>query len=139
MLTPLNGGVPFAAGTHPSAIASATDATGTYVYVTDSANGNILGYTVTPHRPRQSEHAAAARSRPAINPRRSSPIPSTLTSIVANALDGTVTAYSIGSGGALTSIGTYPTGIQPVAIGIDPSTISLPFHRQLSWRQRLRL
>ena len=26
------------------------------------------------------------------------------------------------SGGTLTNIGTYPTGIQPVAIGIDPST-----------------
>ncbi len=41
---------------------------------------------------------------------------------VANALDGTVSAYSIGSSGALTRIGTYAAGIQPVAIGIDPST-----------------
>jgi 6-phosphogluconolactonase (cycloisomerase 2 family) len=40
---------------------------------------------------------------------------------VANAQDGTITAYSM-SGGALTSLGTYTTGSEPVAIGIDPST-----------------
>ena len=32
-----------------------------------------------------------------------------------------MSAYSI-SGGALTRIGAYDAGIQPVAIGIDPST-----------------
>ena len=40
---------------------------------------------------------------------------------VTNSQDSNVTAYSI-SNGALTSIGTYATGLQPVAIGIDPST-----------------
>jgi len=40
---------------------------------------------------------------------------------VANSLDSTVTAYSMSSG-ALTSLGNYATGLQPVAIGIDPST-----------------
>jgi 6-phosphogluconolactonase (cycloisomerase 2 family) len=45
----------------------------------------------------------------------------------ANAQDGTVSAYSIGSSGALTSLGTYSTGIQPVAIGIDPSTYHFLF------------
>ena len=39
---------------------------------------------------------------------------------VANSQDSNVTAYSI-SNGALTSIGNYSTGTQPVAIGIDPS------------------
>jgi 6-phosphogluconolactonase (cycloisomerase 2 family) len=39
---------------------------------------------------------------------------------VANGLDGSVSAYSISSG-ALTRIGTYAAGIQPVAMGIDPS------------------
>ena len=39
---------------------------------------------------------------------------------VANSQDSNVIAYSI-SNGALTSIGNYSTGIQPVAIGIDPS------------------
>jgi 6-phosphogluconolactonase (cycloisomerase 2 family) len=47
---------------------------------------------------------------------------------VANALDGTVEAYSISSSGSLELLGgsatpvTYAAGIQPVAIGIDPST-----------------
>ena len=39
---------------------------------------------------------------------------------VANSLDSSITAYTIGSG-ALTRIGTYATGLQPVAIGIDPN------------------
>ncbi len=37
-------GSPFAAGVQPSGIAS--DSTSTYVYVTDSASGNVRGYTV---------------------------------------------------------------------------------------------
>ncbi len=41
---------------------------------------------------------------------------------VTNSQDSNVTAYSIASSGALSSIGTYATGLQPVAIGIDPST-----------------
>jgi 6-phosphogluconolactonase (cycloisomerase 2 family) len=47
---------------------------------------------------------------------------------VANAVDGNVEAYSIASSGALTYLGgsatpvTYTAGIDPVAIGIDPST-----------------
>jgi DNA-binding beta-propeller fold protein YncE len=40
---------------------------------------------------------------------------------VANTQDSTVTAYSMSSG-ALTRLGSYATGLQPVAIGIDPST-----------------
>jgi DNA-binding beta-propeller fold protein YncE len=40
---------------------------------------------------------------------------------VANSLDSNVTAYSI-SNGKLSRIGAYSTGLQPVAIGIDPST-----------------
>ena len=35
-------------------------------------------------------------------------------------LDSSITAYSIGTG-ALTRLGTYATGLQPVAIGIDPN------------------
>jgi hypothetical protein len=41
VLTPLNGGVPFPAGTHPSGMAS--DASSSYLYVTDSANSNRPG------------------------------------------------------------------------------------------------
>jgi 6-phosphogluconolactonase (cycloisomerase 2 family) len=40
---------------------------------------------------------------------------------VTNSLDATISAYSM-SNGVLTSLGNYQTGLQPVAIGIDPST-----------------
>jgi 6-phosphogluconolactonase (cycloisomerase 2 family) len=40
---------------------------------------------------------------------------------VVNSLDSSVAAYSM-SNGALTRLGSYSTGLQPVAIGIDPST-----------------
>jgi 6-phosphogluconolactonase (cycloisomerase 2 family) len=116
VLAPLNCGVPFAAGVHPSAIAS--DSSSTYVYVTDSIKGDVLGYQL---------------ASGLLTPLASSPFPAgnQPTSIVvdpaypyayvANSLDGNVTAYSISSG-ELTSIGTYAAGVQPVAIGIDPST-----------------
>jgi 6-phosphogluconolactonase (cycloisomerase 2 family) len=39
---------------------------------------------------------------------------------VANSLDSNLSVYS-SSGGVLSSLGTYTTGTQPVAIGIDPS------------------
>ena len=40
---------------------------------------------------------------------------------VANATDSTITAYSL-TNGKLASLGTYATGLEPVALGIDPST-----------------
>jgi 6-phosphogluconolactonase len=115
-LTPLNGGVPFAAGIHPSAIAS--DPSSSYVYVADATAGDVLGYSVqsgllTP----LSGSPFPAGSQPSaivIDPAYSY-------LYVANALDSTVTAYSMSSG-ALTRLGSYATGLQPVAIGIDPST-----------------
>jgi 6-phosphogluconolactonase (cycloisomerase 2 family) len=115
-LTPLNGGVPFPAGTQPSAIAS--DPTSTYVYVTDLINGNVLGYSV----------ASGSLTPLAGSPFPAGDQPSAVVAdpkypfvYVANSLDATVQAYSMNNG-ALTSIGTYSTGTQPVAIGIDPST-----------------
>jgi 6-phosphogluconolactonase len=116
VLTPLAGS-PFAAGTQPSAIASS--ASNSYLYVTDYAKADVLVYNV----------AASG----ALTPLNGSPFPSgnqpsaVVTDsaypfvYVANSLDATVTAYSV-SNGALTNLGTYTTGEQPVAIGIDPST-----------------
>jgi 6-phosphogluconolactonase (cycloisomerase 2 family) len=114
-LTPLNGGVPFAAGVHPSAIAS--DSTSTYVYATDSASGNIRGYSFT------SGFLTQLSGSPF--PAGDQPSAIVIDSIypyayVANSMDGNVTAYSTSSG-ALTRIGTYAAGIDPVAMGIDPS------------------
>jgi len=119
-LSTLNGGVPFAAGVHPSAISS--DSTSTYVYVTDSASGNIRGYSV----------AAGILTQLSGSPFPAGNQPSAIVTdsaylYVANATDGNVEAYSISSSGALKFLGgsttpvTYATGTQPVAMGIDPS------------------
>jgi len=115
-LTPLNGGVPFTAGTHPSAVAS--DSTSSYVYVADMTNNNVLGYSVASGllTPLSSSPFAAGDQPAAVVTDPKYPFV-----YVANSLDNTVTAYSMSSG-ALTSLGTYATGEQPVAIGIDPST-----------------
>ena len=121
VLTPLKAGAPLATLTHPSAIAS--DSTGSYVYVTDSASSSIYSYAVS------AVPATAGFLTQLGSPIQTGNQPSAVVAdlkfpylYAANALDGTVNAYSIGSGGTLTNIGTYPTGIQPVAIGIDPST-----------------
>jgi 6-phosphogluconolactonase (cycloisomerase 2 family) len=116
VLTPLNGGVPFAAGVHPSAIAS--DSTNTYVYATDSAGGNVLGYSFASGilTPLSGSPFPAGDQPSAIVVDPAYPY-----AYVANSVDGNVTAYSVGSSGALTRIGTYAAGIDPIAIGIDPS------------------
>jgi hypothetical protein len=134
-LTPLNGGAPlaggpfatgicpsaylaapYAVGTCPSAIGS--DSTSAYVYVGDSKNGDVHGYSVA------SDGTLAELNGspfPAGN-QPSAIVADSQYLYVANVLDSTITAYSISSG-ALTSLGTYATeGAQPVAIGIDPST-----------------
>jgi 6-phosphogluconolactonase (cycloisomerase 2 family) len=115
-LTPVPGS-PFAAGVQPSGIGS--DSTSTYLYVTDYAKAHVLGYTIA------SSGALTALSG---SPFLAGNQPSAIAVdqhypyvYVTNALDATVQAYST-SGGVLTSLGTYPTGLQPVAIGIDPST-----------------
>jgi len=120
-LTPVNGGVPHdmgiggsGLGIHPTAVAS--DATSTYVYVTDSTNGVVASYSI----------ASGALTRIGDTPTGNQPSaivadPQYPFVYVANSLDDTVSAYSI-SNGVLTSLGSYATGTQPVAIGIDPST-----------------
>jgi 6-phosphogluconolactonase len=120
MLTPLSGS-PYAAGVQPSAIAS--DSSSTYVYVTDFASGNVRGYTVS------SGNLTPVPGSPFPAGNQPSAIvvdPSYPYAYVANSLDSTVEAYSI-SNGKLNSLGssgpsTYATGLQPVALGIDPST-----------------
>ena len=116
VLSPLNGGVPFAAGINPSAIAS--DSSSTYVYVTDASSGNILGFSVKAGL----LTALSGSPFPAGNQPSAIAIdPSYPYAYVTNELDSSVTAYSMSSG-VLTRIGTYATGLQPVALGIDPST-----------------
>lgn len=115
VLTPVSGS-PFAAGIQPSALA--TDSTGGYLYVTDSAANQVLGYAV----------AAGALSPLSGSPFPSGTAPSAIAvnqtynyAFVTNSTDDTISVYSMNNG-ALTSLGSYAVGLQPVAIGIDPST-----------------
>lgn len=114
-LTPLNGGVPLAAGIHPSSIAD--DAQGSYVYVTDSASGNVLAYSAGASglTPLSGSPFAAGNQPTSIVVDHAGKF-----AYVANGQDSTVTAYSV-SNGALTRFATYATDTQPVAIGIDPA------------------
>ena len=108
-------GFPLQVGSHLSAIAS--DSSSSYVYVTDSAQNvaygfQIAGGTLTP----LSGSPYATGSQP-------SAIVLDATAkyaVVANTQDSNVTVYSVNSG-SLSRLGTYTTGTQPVAIGIDPS------------------
>jgi 6-phosphogluconolactonase len=108
---------PYVTGTCPAAIAS--DSTSSYVYVTDAKNGTVHGYAVG---------SGGLLTELSSSPYTAGNQPSAIVldtkyayAYVTNSVDGTVNAYSISSG-ALTNLGTYTTGIQPVAIGIDPST-----------------
>lgn len=116
VLTALSGS-PYAAGVQPSGIAS--DASSAYVYVTDYASGDVRGYSVG-----SAGVLTALSGSPFAAGGEPSAIvvdPSYSYAYVTNYLDSTVTAYSISSG-VLTRIGAYTTGLEPVAIGIDPST-----------------
>ncbi len=115
-LSALNSGVPFAAGIHPSAIAA--DPGGKYVYVTDFANTGVLSFQIN----------SGLLAPVSGSPFRSGNGPAAVVAdatgkfvYVANSQDSNLTAYSA-AGGVLKSLGTYTTGTQPVAIGIDPST-----------------
>jgi 6-phosphogluconolactonase len=115
-LSALNSGVPFAAGTHPSAIAA--DPGGKYVYVTDFAKTGVLSFQIN----------SGLLTPVSGSPFRSGNGPAAVVVdatgkfvYVANSQDSNLTAYSAVSG-VLKSLGTYTTGTQPVAIGIDPST-----------------
>lgn len=114
-LAALNNGTPFPAGIHPSAIAS--DASGGFVYVTDAGNSSVLGYQVN----------SGLLTPLSGSPYRSGSLPSAIVIdaagkfvYVTNAQDSNLTEYTI-NGGNLVSVGTYGTGLQPSAIGIDPS------------------
>jgi 6-phosphogluconolactonase (cycloisomerase 2 family) len=115
-LSPIPGS-PFAAGRQPTGVAS--DSSSTYLYITDSANSDVLGFTIGSGGALNSVSGSpfAAGNEPsavAVDP----VYPYVY---VTNAIDATVTAYSM-SGGVLTTLGNYTVGTDPVAIGIDPST-----------------
>jgi 6-phosphogluconolactonase len=116
VLTPVAGS-PFAAGAQPSAIAS--DPTGNYVYATDYVRNQVLGFSVS---------AAGALATLSGSPYPAGTAPAALAidqaynyAFVVNSTDSSITVYSRNAG-VLTRLGNYSVGLQPVAIGVDPST-----------------
>lgn len=108
-------GFPLAIGVHPSAIAS--DASGAYLYVTDSTQNLLYGFQIN------GGTLTALSSSPFATGGKPSAIvldASTKYAFVANGQDSNLTVYSVSSGN-LARLGSYTTGTQPVAIGIDPS------------------
>ena len=108
-------GFPVAVGTHPSAIAS--DASGAYLYVTDSAQNVVHGFQIN------GGALTALSGSPFATGGQPGAIVLDATgkyAMVANAQDSNLSVYSV-SAGNLSRLGTYTTGTQPVAIGIDPS------------------
>ena len=94
-----------------------SDAGGQYLYVADAVDDVVRGYQIN----------AGLLTPLSSSPFKTGSQPSAIAidatgkfAYVTNARDSNLSAYSI-SNGALTSLGTYTTGSQPVAIGIDPS------------------
>jgi 6-phosphogluconolactonase len=118
-LSPLNGGLPFLAGTNPSSVTS--DATGSYVYVTDYTQGKVWGYSVASGSGNLTQLSGSPFAA-GDEPMAMVVDPAGKYAYVANSLDSNVTAYSISSGVLSYQGNTYATGSEPVAIGLDPST-----------------
>lgn len=104
------------AGVMPSALA--TDASDKYLYATDYTGNDVLGYSI-------SSGALTALSG---SPYTAGNAPSAIIVnpaynfvYVTNETDSTVNLYSMSSG-VLTLKETYAAGLEPIAIGIDPST-----------------
>jgi 6-phosphogluconolactonase (cycloisomerase 2 family) len=113
-LTPLAGS-PLQVGNRPSAVAS--DPGGNYLYITDAGQSEVFGYQIN------------GGNLIPVNgsPFPSGSVPSAIVvdaagkyALVASSQDSNLIVYSINTG-SLTRLGTYATGTQPVAIGIDPS------------------
>ncbi len=107
--------MPFSVGTHPSALSSV--ASGSYLYVADAIKGVVYGFQIS--------SGLLTQLSGSPYPTGNSPFAIAIDSTgkfayVANAQDSNVSAYTINAGN-LNSVGVYTTGIQPVAIGIDPS------------------
>ncbi len=109
-------GSPFSDGIQLSALA--TDASGKYLYATDFTGNVVFGYSIS----------AGALTPLSGSPYPAGTAPAAITvnqaynyAFVANSIDSTVTVYSI-SNGVLTRLTSYGVGVQPVAIGVDPST-----------------
>ena len=114
------------AGLNPVSVT--VDPTGQYAYVANYGDGTVSQYTIdTPSS--LTPGALAPMSAPTVlvgsNPISVTVAPSGSHVYVANyssgASAGTVSEYSIGTGGALATIGTVGTGKNPSSVTVDPS------------------
>ena len=123
-LTALTGS-PYRAGIKPSALVA--DPTNRFVYVTDYASNQLIGYGISSDQT-CSTSSSAAPTRPATSPPPSPSIPRGRFLYVANALDSTVSAYAIDLATGIPSLAINTTGsqtnntdTQPVSIVVDPA------------------
>ena len=108
-------GFPQAVGSHPSAIAS--DPSGANLYITDSGQNLVYGFQIN------GGALATLSGSPFATGGQPSAIVLDATgkyAFVANGQDSNLSVYSVTSGN-LSRLGSYTTGTQPVAIGVDPS------------------
>jgi 6-phosphogluconolactonase (cycloisomerase 2 family) len=114
-LTPLNGGIPVVVGSQPVALIS--DSGSQTLYIVDEAKNQISSFAV------QSSGALSLIGTTATGDQPTSVALFKDTFLyVANSLDSTVTAYSA-SAGNLTQLGNYASGIDPIAVTVDPRNI----------------
>jgi 6-phosphogluconolactonase len=107
-------GSPYAAGVHPSSVTS--DPAGSYVYVTDSASANVRAYSVS------AGGLGPVSGSPFATGNQPVSIAIDATGkfvMVADSEDSSVSTFVINNG-ALTRVGSFGTGLHPVAVGIDP-------------------
>jgi len=114
-LTPINGGLPYSAGSQPVAIASDTGSQ--TLYVVDEENNAIESFSIGSGGALTLQGTTATGNQP-----------SALTLIndkylyVTNSLDATINAYTA-SAGTLTKIGTYASDANPIAVIGDPRNL----------------
>jgi 6-phosphogluconolactonase len=114
-LTPLNGGTPISLGSNPVAMAS--DSASKTLYVVDEATNLVDSFSI------QSNGALTAAGTTATgNQPSAAALINDQYLYVTNSLDGTVNAYSTGSG-SLTKVGTYATDVNPIAVIGDPRNL----------------
>ena len=101
-------------GVHPSAITS--DPTGAFLYVTDIANAQVFGFAIS----------SGNLTSLAGSPYKTGSQPASIAidaagkfAMIVESQDSTVSTYSINTG-VLARVGSSATGLQPVAVGIDP-------------------
>jgi 6-phosphogluconolactonase len=117
-------GSPYEAGIKPSALAP--DPTDRFVYVTDFANNELIGYTI--QNDQELDFLVNGPFKTGNEPSSVVVDPRGIFIYVSNALDSTVSAYNIAlatgtpSGvSSVTSAQAYTTDPQPVSITIEPS------------------